>query len=63
MDFHYDIDASNAIVNIRRSSPISVAGCPHDATKQLDKGFGWQDLGNKEEQKLHVITTALQIVC
>ena len=63
MDFHYDIDASNAIVIIRRSSPISFAGCPYDATKQLYKGFGWQVLGNIEEQKLHVITTALQIVC
>ena len=44
MDFHYEIDAR----------------CPHDDTKQLDKGFGWQALGNIEEQKLHVITTALQ---
>ena len=60
MDFHYDIDASNAIVIIRRSSPISVAGCPHDVTKQIDKGFGWQDLGNIEEQKMYDITTALQ---
>ena len=60
MDFHYDIDASNAIVIIRRSSTISVARCPHDATKQLDKGYGWQALGNIEGQKLHVLATALQ---
>ena len=48
------------IVIIRGASTISVARCPHDDTKQLDKGFGWQALGNIEEQKLRVITTALQ---
>ena len=48
------------IVIIRRSSTIFVARCPHDATKQLDKGFGWQALGNIEEQKLNAITTTLQ---
>ena len=48
------------IVIIRRSLTISLARCPHDAIKQLDNGFGWQALGNIEEQKLRVITTALQ---
>ena len=48
------------IVSVKRSLTISVARCPHDTTKQLNKGFGWQALGNIEEQKLRVITTALQ---
>ena len=63
MDIQYDIDTSNDCHYQKIFADFCCCGCPHDATKQLDKGFVWQVLGNIEEQKLHVITTALQIVC